>query len=86
MREYVVRFARSARKELEALDSRLVARIFPPIEALSRNPRPTGCRKLRGTRNLWRIRVGEYRIVYEILDDAGLIDVVAVRHRKDAYQ
>ena len=86
MREYVVRFARSARKELESLGSHLLARIFPRIEALSRNPRPPGCRKLRGTRNLWRIRVGEYRIVYEILDDPGLIDVVAVRHRKDAYQ
>ena len=86
MREYTVRFARSARKELERLDSNLVARIFPRIEALSMNPRPTGCRKLRGTRNLWRIRVGDYRIVYEILDDAGLVDVVAVRHRKDAYQ
>ena len=86
MREYTVRFARSARKELESLDSNLVARIFPRIEALSRNPRPTGCRKLRGTRNLWRIRVGEYRIVYEIRDDAGLIDVVVVRHRRDAYK
>ena len=86
MREYRVRFARSVRKELESLDSNLVARIFPRIEALSRNPRPTGCRKLRGTRNLWRIRVGEYRIVYEIRDDAGLIDVVVVRHRRDAYK
>lgn len=86
MREYAVRFVRSARKELQALDSHLVARIFPRIEALSGNPRPTGCRKLRGTRNLWRIRVGEYRIVYEILDDAWLVDVVAVRHRKDAYR
>jgi mRNA interferase RelE/StbE len=86
VREYTVRFARSARKELESLDSNLVARIFPRIEALSRNPRPTGCRKLRGTRNLWPIRVGEYRIVYEIRDDAGLIDVVVVRHRRDAYK
>ena len=86
MREYVVRFARSARKELERLDSDLIARIFRRIESLSRNPRPPGCRKLRGTRNLWRVRVGEYRIVYEILDDAALIDVVTIRHRKDAYQ
>lgn len=86
MREYVVRFTRSARKELEHLDSRLVARIFPRIEALSGNPRPTSCRKLRGNLNLWRIRVGEYRIVYEILDAAAVIDVIAVRHRKDAYQ
>jgi mRNA interferase RelE/StbE len=86
VREYVVRFARSARKELERLDSDLIARIFSRIEALSRNPRPAGCRKLRGRQNLWRIRVGQYRIVYEVLDDAGLVDVLVVRHRKDAYQ
>jgi mRNA interferase RelE/StbE len=86
VREYGVRFARSARKEIERLESDVVAKVFPRIEALSRNPRPTGCRKLRGTRNLWRIRVGEYRIVYEILDGARLIDVVTVRHRKDAYR
>jgi mRNA interferase RelE/StbE len=71
---------------MESLDSHLVARIFPRIEALSTNPRPTGCRKLQGTMNLWRIRIGVYRVIYEILDDARLIDVVAVRHRKDAYQ
>ena len=86
MREYGVRFARSARKEIERLDSDIVARVFPRIEALGSNPRPPGCRKLRGTRNLWRIRVGEYRIVYEILDGAQLVDVIAVRHRKDAYR
>lgn len=86
MRDYDIRFARSARKELERLDSHLVDRLFSRIEALARNPRPTGCRKLRGMQNLWRIRVGEYRIVYEILDGSRLIDIVAIRHRKDAYQ
>jgi mRNA interferase RelE/StbE len=59
MADYAITFARSARKELEALDVVVVRRIFPKIEALAKEPRPKGCRKLRGEKNLWRIRVGD---------------------------
>lgn len=52
MDNYTITFARSARKELESLDASLVNRIFPKIEALSKEPRPKGCRKLRGEGNL----------------------------------
>jgi len=59
MPEYSIRFARSARKELEHLGTGVVSRIFPKIEALAENPHPPGCRKLQRLENLWRIRVGQ---------------------------
>lgn len=63
-----ITFARSARKELEALDNSELNRVFPKIEMLSENPRPAGCRKIRGEKDLWRIRIGDYRVVYRVID------------------
>ena len=84
--EYTITFTRAARRELEALDAALVARLLRRIEALATTPRPSGCRKLRGTNNLWRIRVGDYRVIYAVSDDERLVDVRVVRHRSDAYE
>jgi len=84
--KYAITFARSARKELESLDEKIINRLFPKIENLSVNPRPAGCRKLTGNKYLWRIRVGNYRIVYSINDDKNLVDIFAVRDRKDTYK
>lgn len=83
--EYTVAFARPARKELEALPAMVVNRIVPKIDALAREPRPSGCRKLRGEKFLWRIRVGDYRVIYGVYDDRRVVDIVAVRHRSKAY-
>lgn len=66
MPDYTIAFARPARKELERIDGKSVNRIFPSIEALSREPRPSGCRKLVGNKHLWRIRIGDYRVVYAV--------------------
>ncbi|MGC9997770.1 MAG: type II toxin-antitoxin system RelE/ParE family toxin [Terriglobia bacterium] len=84
--EYSVTFARSARKELEGLDRPLVDRIFPVIESLAQNPRPAKCKKLSGIQNRWRIRIGDYRVIYQISDDEKVVDIVAVRHRREAYR
>jgi mRNA interferase RelE/StbE len=84
--EYEIRFARSARKGLQALDRSLAFRILARIEALSMTPRPSGCAKLEGSNNLWRIRVGDYRVIYEVDDRRRIVDVSAVRHRRDAYR
>ena len=86
MPEYTVTFARSARKELERLSADVVGRIFPRVEALAQNPRPLGCRRLRGFENLWRIRTGDYRVIYQVFDDEMVVDIVAVRHRSQAYR
>ena len=86
MAEYRVVFARSARKELEGLEASMARRIISRIEALATDPRPHGCVKLQGAANLWRIRIGEYRIVYSIDDSARLVDIRVVRHRSDVYR
>lgn len=86
MADYAVVFARSARKELQNLDPQVARRIIKQIEALGTDPRPSGVVKLEGATDLWRIRVGQWRVVYRISDRDHLIDVVAVRHRSDAYR
>ncbi len=86
MADYRITFARSARKELQALGATNVGRIFAKIEALATHPRPGKCVKLRGKNNLWRIRVGVYRVIYGIDDQQRLVDIIAIRHRKDVYR
>ena len=85
MTDYVITFARSARKELENLDTPIVNRIFPKIEALAKEVRPAGCRKLQGEKNLWRIRIGDYRVIYAVYESERRVDIIAVRHRSKAY-
>ncbi|MBI3695383.1 MAG: type II toxin-antitoxin system RelE/ParE family toxin [Acidobacteria bacterium] len=86
MAEYRVTFTRSARKELENLPRATADRIVAMSERLAAEPRPVGARKLRGGTDLWRVRVGNYRIVYAINDTEQIVDVRVVRHRKDAYR
>ena len=86
MANYSVAFTSSAAKELKRLPARLIARLFPPIENLGSNPRPSGCKKLKGGEREWRIRVGEYRVVYTIDDDELRVDVTRIRHRSEVYK
>jgi mRNA interferase RelE/StbE len=85
MADYRVVLSRSTRKELEGLPEKIADRIVRQLEALSRLPRPSGCLKLRGA-SQWRIRVGDYRVIYEIDDSARLIEIGYIRHRKDVYR
>ena len=64
----------------------MVARIVPRLEGLASAPRPPGCKKLSGGDNEWRIRVGDYRIVYEIDDGARTVDVTRIAHRGEVYE
>lgn len=86
MLAYQVTFARSARRELERLPRSVAERILVRIDSLAENPRPPGCRKLQGPSRLWRIRTGEYRVVYDIDDDKRIIDITVIRHRGEAYR
>jgi mRNA interferase RelE/StbE len=86
MKIFPVLFSRSSRKDLESLDARLVEKIFPKIEALSQNPRPMGCKKLKGSLGLWRIRIGDYRVVYSVSEEPRLIEIMVIRHRRDVYR
>ena len=86
MAKYGIEIKPSARKELENLSNNLIARLVPKIESLAANPRPSGCRKLRGYKDLWRIRVGDYRAVYIIDDDRKMVSVTRIAHRRDVYE
>lgn len=86
MPQYEIVFARSARKELEALPPTIAARILKKVELLALNPRPSDSKKLHGHSSLWRIRVGVYRVIYVIDDDTKVVDVAIVRHRSDVYR
>jgi mRNA interferase RelE/StbE len=61
-------------------------RIAERIEKLSHNPRPSGCKKLKGGLGEWRIRIGDYRVVYTIDDRAKAVDVTRIAHRKEVYE
>jgi mRNA interferase RelE/StbE len=84
--KYAVELKTSARKELERLPTKLVERIFPKLEALGDEPRPAGCKKLRGGKQEWRIRVGDYRVVYVIDDPKLRVSVTRIRHRSEVYE
>lgn len=86
MSDYLITFARSARKDMESLPAEISSRINSRIEALANEPRPGGCLKLRGEENSWRIRVGDYRVIYSIDDANGIIDISKVRHRREVYE
>ena len=75
-----------ARRELEKLPNVVGERIASAIDALANDPRPPSVKKLQGDENLWRIRVGAYRIVYEIHDDRLIVLVVRVADRKGVYR
>ena len=83
---YKVVVSKSAEKELLKLPAPLVKRIVPVLESLSNDPRPEGCKKLKGFVDLWRVRVGNYRIIYAIEDVIRLVEVQAIGHRKDIYE
>lgn len=83
---YQVTIARQALKELENLPKKSTLQIVKAIDDLSINPRPTGCKKLKGENEyLWRIRVGNYRVIYSIDDKIKIIDVRKIGHRKEIY-
>ena len=73
-------------KELQALPLNVAERILIKIESLASNPRPYGCKKLSGPTRLWRLRMGDYRIVYDIDDEERVVDISVVRHRSVAYR
>jgi mRNA interferase RelE/StbE len=83
---YRIEFKPSAAKALTALPAEMRRRLAAKIDALAHQPRPRGVKKLVGEENLYRIVVGDYRIVYQIRDEVLLILVVRVGHRRDIYR
>lgn len=84
---YKIRLDRKVKKDLKSVSAKDIKRIKSAIQDLSTNPRPDGCTKLKGDkRDYYRIRVGNYRVVYSINDDILLIVVVRVGHRREIYK
>jgi len=83
---YQIEFLRSAAKELAALPKAIQQRIARVIDSLSDDPRPPGAKALQGDGKYLRIRVGDYRVIYQVADDRLIVLVVKVGHRRDVYQ
>ena len=83
---YRVLVERAAERDLKRLAADIHHRVIAAIQGLANNPRPPGCRKLVGGKNDWRIRVGDYRVVYEIADAIRVVRVNRVRHRREIYR
>jgi mRNA interferase RelE/StbE len=86
MLQYRVFFQPSADRALKKLPDAVQRRIVAKVEMLAHDPRPSGVVKMSGGENLWRVRIGAYRVVYEIRDDRLVILVLRVAHRKDVYR
>jgi mRNA interferase RelE/StbE len=82
---YRLQILRRAQKELERLPTQDYLRVRDAILGLAEEPRPFGCRKLEG-REGWRIRVGHYRVIYEIQDEIRVLTVLDVGHRREVYR
>jgi mRNA interferase RelE/StbE len=82
---YAVELKPSARKELESLPDVVLPRVIAKIEALATEPRPSGCKKLKGYKDLWRVRIGDWRVVYIIHDPTRLVSVTRIAHRSKVY-
>ena len=85
MHSYEILWKSSAERELRNIDSSTIPRIIEAIELLADNPFPSQCRKLRGSERNYRIRVGDYRVIYQVDVKTKVIIIFHVRHRKEAY-
>lgn len=85
-RPYAVEFTSSARKQLKRLDRAVQQRVLMAAALLGKHPRPPAARRLTSSNELWRVRLGDYRIVYSIDEDGVVVVVVRVGHRSAVYR
>jgi len=83
---YELYVERRAERGLRRLSKHDFVRVVAGIKGLAENPRPAGCRKIAESASDWRIRVGDYRIIYQVDDKAKAVRVMHVRHRSEAYR
>ena len=83
---YEILLERRAERDIKKLSIEIFQRIIPRIKALAENPKPTGSRKITGSKSDWRIRIGEYRVIYEVDEKSRVVKVMRIRHRKDIYR
>ena len=83
---YQVTLGKTAKRDLRRLDNVWQKRVVSRLQQLIDTPRPTGVAKLRGTDNEWRLRIGDYRLIYEIDDEQHIVNVLHIRHRREVYR
>ncbi|HWR67456.1 MAG TPA: type II toxin-antitoxin system RelE/ParE family toxin [Desulfomonilia bacterium] len=83
---YIVKFTPHAVRSFRKLPRDVQKRLSPSIESLKDNPRPSGSEKLKGTDDIYRIRVGDYRILYEVMDKELVIFIIETGHRREVYK
>ena len=86
MNSYKIQWLPAAVRHFDRLVPQVQARILRRISALASDPRPQGVIKLSGSADLWRIRIGDFRVIYSIVDDVLAITVVEVGHRREVYR
>ena len=86
MASYKIEWKKSASKELRNLNKPIIPRILEAVENLAVDPFPHGVRKLIGSKHTYRIRVGEYRIIYAVFESVLIIEIIRIRHRRKAYK
>ncbi|MCL3778221.1 MULTISPECIES: type II toxin-antitoxin system RelE/ParE family toxin [unclassified Actinomyces] len=83
---YRVELTKKALKQLARLERADRRRLVHAIGELAENPRAVGSRKLEARKHAWRLRIGQYRVIYDVLDDALVVDVIRVGHRREVYR
>ncbi|MDJ0647191.1 MAG: type II toxin-antitoxin system RelE/ParE family toxin [Xenococcaceae cyanobacterium MO_188.B19] len=86
MASYKIEWKNSAKKELKKLDKQIIIRILQAVEKLANNPHPSGSKKLMGSESIYRIRVGDYRIIYNLQSSVLTIEIIKVGHRREVYR
>ena len=86
MNSYTVEVKPAARRELEALPDHVLSRVVRKLESLGHTPRTVGCKKLKAYKDQWRVRVGDWRVLYIIDDAAKLVSVTRIAHRREVYE
>ena len=86
MASYAIEFKRSAERDLRKISPALIPAILSRVEALAEDPFPRQSRKLAGAERMYRLRVGAYRVVYEVDSDVRAITIHYIRHRREAYR
>ena len=86
MASFLIEWRKSTKKDLRRIAANEVSKIVAAVADLANDPRPHGCTKMQGTDLAYRIRIGDYRVIYEIFEDRLVIEVVRVSHRREVYR
>ncbi|MCK4526578.1 type II toxin-antitoxin system RelE/ParE family toxin [candidate division WOR-3 bacterium] len=86
MEFYDIQWKKSAERDLRNIDPQQIHRIIKAVESLANNPFPKNCHKLRGAKKNYRIRVGDYRVIYQVDTKTNIVTIYHIRHRRNAYR